>query len=499
MMTGIDSPRMAATPAVPPDPALDGLTLTGLTADSREVQPGYLFAALPGTRADGRAFIAEAIAHGAAAILAPPGTVLPEGAGAVRLIQDDTPRRRFARLAAAHFRLQPETIVAVTGTNGKTSTVHFTRQIWESLGHRAASLGTLGISAPGFERHGETTTPDPVALHGSLADLAAAGVTRLAMEASSHGLHQYRLDGVRITAAGFTNLGRDHLDYHGTMDAYLAAKARLFDEVLALGGTAVLNADAPESPALATRCARSGRALLSYGRKGMDIRIEEAVPLAEGIRLELSIRQRRFVLVLPLVGGFQAYNALCALGLVLAGDADPVAAVGALGRLKGVRGRLELVARHPGGAPVYVDYAHTPDALETVLTALRPHAAGRLTVVFGCGGDRDRGKRPLMGAVAARLADRVYVTDDNPRSEIPAAIRAQILAAAPGAVEIDRREAAIRTAVAELAAGDLLVIAGKGHETGQIIGDEVKPFDDAEQARAAVAELGRTACEGDAP
>ncbi|HET8729012.1 MAG TPA: UDP-N-acetylmuramoyl-L-alanyl-D-glutamate--2,6-diaminopimelate ligase [Alphaproteobacteria bacterium] len=462
--------------------------IAGLTADSRDVRPGFLFAALPGTRADGRAFIADALAAGATRILAPTGTVLPEGAAA-ELLTDDNPRRRFALMAAAFYGGQPGTIAAITGTSGKTSTASFTRRIWEMLGERAASLGTLGITAPGFERYGALTTPDPVALHASLADLAAAGITHLAMEASSHGLDQFRLDGVRVTVAAFTNLSRDHLDYHGTMEAYLEAKARLFDEVLASEGTAVLNADAPESTVLAARAAKARRKVLTYGAKGGDIRLEEAEPLAHGMRVRLTVGGRPVSTVLPLVGRFQTMNALCALGIVIAGGVDPIAAAGTLGRLEGVPGRMELVARHPNGAAIYVDYAHKPGALETVLTALRPHTAGDLVCVFGCGGDRDRGKRPLMGAIAARLADRVVVTDDNPRTEDAAGIRAAILEACPGAAEIGDRAEAIRRAIAKLDPGDLLVIAGKGHESGQIVGDEVHPFNDAEQARSAVAAL----------
>lgn len=481
----------AAPPLAAGLAGLEGLALAGLTADSREVRPGFLFAALPGSHADGRDYIPAAIGQGAAAILAVPGTVLPEGAGAVRLIEDAEPRRRFARLAAAFFGRQPATVVAVTGTNGKTSTVHFARQIWQALGCRAASLGTLGLTAPGIARSSRQTTPDPVALHRLLAELDAGGITHLAMEASSHGLDQFRLDGVDVAAAGFTTLGRDHLDYHGTQEAYLAAKARLFDQVLRPGGVAVLNADSPEFGELAPRSRAAGRRVMGYGRRAREIRLDAVTRLPEGQRLDLDLCGRSCRIELPLVGSFQAYNALCALGLVLAGGADEPAAVAALEHLAGVHGRLERVARHPNGAPVYVDYAHTPDALETVLGALRPHTTGRLVVVFGCGGDRDRGKRPVMGAVAARLADRVIVTDDNPRTEVPASIRAQILGSCPGAVEIGDRAEAIAAAIAELGPHDVLVIAGKGHETGQTIGDLVRPFDDADQARLAVAALQR--------
>ena len=476
--------------------AIEDLQVTGLTADSRAVQPGYLFAALPGSRADGRQFIADAVARGAAAILAPSGTRLPAGIDEVHLITDDRPRRRFALMAAAFFGRQPAVVAAVTGTNGKTSAAHFTRQIWERLGQTAASLGTLGITAPGRDGGGALTTPDPVALHAGLADLAAAGVDHLAMEASSHGLDQHRLDGVRVDAAGFTNISRDHLDYHGTMDAYLAAKTRLFTEVLVPGGIAVMNADSPVFASLARSATDAGRRLFSYGRAGRDIRLDDAQAGADGLDVALSVQHRAYSVHLPLVGRFQVENALCALGLVLATGAPTNDAVAALNALRGVRGRLERVARRANGAVVYVDYAHTPEALDTVLAAVRPHTAGRLVVVFGCGGDRDRGKRPEMGAIARQLADRCIVTDDNPRSEDPAAIRAAVRVACPDAREIGDRAEAIRAAIAELDPQDVLVIAGKGHETGQIVGDTVRPFDDAEQARLAVSALDGPARQG---
>jgi UDP-N-acetylmuramoyl-L-alanyl-D-glutamate--2,6-diaminopimelate ligase len=464
--------------------------LVGITADSREVRPGVLFAALPGTRADGRSFIADALRDGAIAILAPEGTVLPEGAQAT-LITDANPRRRLALLAAAFYGRQPATIAAVTGTDGKTSTVSFARQIWSMLGLRAASLGTLGLVAPGRERYGSLTTPDPVGLHADLADLAVAGVTHLAMEASSHGLDQYRLDGVGVTVAGFTNFSHEHLDYHGTMAAYFAAKTRLFDEVLRPGGTAVLNADAPESAILAERARAAGRRVVTYGRAGVEIRLVAGRFLPHAIAATVEIDGRNHSFELPLVGAFQLHNVLCAVGIALASGSAVDAIVPTLGRLAGVRGRLELVATNPDGAPVFVDYAHKAHALDTVLRALRVHTAGKLVVVFGCGGDRDREKRPLMGRIAAERADRVIITDDNPRSEDPAEIRRAILDGCPGAVEIGDRAEAIRAAVAGLGSHDVLVIAGKGHETGQIVGDTVRPFDDAVEARLAVATLAR--------
>lgn len=482
--------RLLAGQTDPPEVTGRDVALTGLTADSRAVTPGCLFAALPGAKADGRSFIADAVARGAAAVLAPRGTVLPSGTGAVTLVLDDEPRRAFALLAAAFHARQPGTVVAVTGTNGKTSTAQFTRQIWTALGHNAAALGTLGVTAPGVDRYVGMTTPDPVTLHRALAEMADAGIGHLAIEASSHGLDQHRLDGVRIAAAGFTNLSRDHLDYHGTMEAYLDAKAALFGRLLPPEGTAVLNADAPESATLAALCSSRRIAVLDYGAAATGITVRAIESLPHGQRLSLAVLGRAVTADLPLVGRFQAWNALCVLGLAIASGSDRDAALHALERLEGVPGRLQHAATHPNGAPVYVDFAHTPDALDTVLRALRPHAEGRLVCVFGCGGDRDRGKRPVMGALAARLADRAIVTDDNPRTEDAATVRAEILAGAPGLEEIGDRADAIRRAVADLRPGDLLVIAGKGHEHGQIIGTEVRPFDDTAEAKAAVAEVG---------
>jgi len=470
---------------------LMGMTLTrdveiaGLTADSRAVRPGFLFAALVGTKADGRAFVPAALAAGASAILAPEGSRLdlPEE---VVLITDPNPRRRLARLAAAFHGRQPETMVAVTGTNGKTSTAMFYRRIMDGLGGRAAAVGTLGIIAEGWDNAGGLTTPDPSALHADLARLAAFGITHACLEASSHGLDQYRLDGVRLRAAAFTNLTRDHLDYHGDMDAYAAAKLRLFTEVLPEGATAVINMDSAAAPRFAEACARRGLTLIGYGKAGAQLRLVEARATASGQTLRLEVEGRAVTVQLPLAGLFQAYNALAALGLALASGADRDRALAALATLDGVPGRLQKVAERANGAVLYVDYAHTPDALETVLAALKPHAARRLVVVFGCGGDRDPGKRPQMGAIACRLADAMIVTDDNPRSEDPAAIRDAVLGACCGAIEIGDRREAIRTAVAGLQSGDVLVIAGKGHERGQTVGAVTHPFDDAEEARAAV-------------
>jgi UDP-N-acetylmuramoyl-L-alanyl-D-glutamate--2,6-diaminopimelate ligase len=471
-----------------------GIRITGLTADSRLVQPGFLFAALHGSRADGRAFIDEAVRRGAAAVLACSGTVRPAAAerGAfspVALVFDDNPRRRFAVMAARFYGRQPETVAAVTGTNGKTSVVWFLRQIWTALGHSAASVGTLGISAPGVERPGGLTTPDPVTLHQTLARLAEMGVDRLAMEASSHGLDQYRLDGVEIAAAAFTNLTRDHLDYHRTMQAYLSAKLRLFSELVAAGGGAVICADAAHADAVHRVADERRLRVLTYGRHGSDLRIEALEPITDGQRLTLRLGGEERSIILPLVGDFQAGNALAAAGLAIVTGAEAAAVLSTLQALAPVRGRIEWVARVRDRASVYVDYAHTPDALAVVLGALRAQARGHLVVVFGCGGDRDAGKRPEMGRIAGALADRVIVTDDNPRSEDPAAIRRQILAACPTAEEVGDRTEAIDRAVRALRAGDVLLVAGKGHETGQIVGARVLPFDDAEVVRTVVREL----------
>jgi UDP-N-acetylmuramoyl-L-alanyl-D-glutamate--2,6-diaminopimelate ligase len=469
--------------------AMADLEIRGLTADSRAVQPGFLFAALPGSRADGRNFIDDALARGAIAVLAPAGTARPAGHDNVALIEDENPRRRLAQMAARFYERQPANIAAVTGTSGKTSVVSFTRQLWTLLGHRAASLGTLGIVTPEGEQPGALTTPDPVQLHRDLAALADAGIAHLAIEASSHGLEQYRLDGLRLRAAAFTNLSRDHLDYHPDMAAYFKAKRRLFCSLLPAGGTAVLNADAPEYEILRDLCRACAQPIIAYGRTGADLRLVDARPHGTGQHLSLHINGRDVEIDFPVAGAFQAMNLLAALGLVMAGGIEAARLVPLVGRLQGVPGRMELVAHHRNGAPVYVDYAHKPHALETVLTALRPHTAGRLIVAFGCGGDRDRGKRPEMGAIATRLADVTIVTDDNPRGEDPAAIRAGILAAAPGAIEIGDRAEAIRRAVAMLEPSDLLVVAGKGHETGQTIAGKTHPFDDSAVARAAVAEF----------
>jgi UDP-N-acetylmuramoyl-L-alanyl-D-glutamate--2,6-diaminopimelate ligase len=466
-----------------------GIEITGLTADSRQVQPGFLFAALTGSRADGRDYIGDAVRRGAAAVLTAGDVAKGIDAETIEgrpltILRDDNPHRRFAQMAARFFTRQPATVAAVTGTNGKTSVVWFLRQIWTALGHAAASLGTLGVSGPGFIRTGSLTTPDPVNLHRTLSELADRQVQWLAMEASSHGLHQYRLDGVRIAAAAFTNLSRDHLDYHGTMEAYLSAKLRLFSELVDVGGGAVVCADDPHAERVRRVADGHRLRVITYGISGQDLRIDAAVPEPDGQRLMLTIEDKPMQVLLPLVGDFQARNALAAAGLAMAtgGEAEPV--ISALADLKPVPGRLERVAR-PAGASVYVDYAHTPDALAVVLRALRPQVTRQLVVLFGCGGDRDPGKRPEMGRVAATLADRVLISDDNPRGEDAASIRRAILEACPGAREIGDRREAICHAVAALRPGDVLLVAGKGHETGQIVGTTVLPFDDAAVVRDA--------------
>jgi len=472
-----------------PGTAYSEVEISGLTADSRKVAAGYLFAALPGSRADGRDFIPQAIDKGAAAVLAPEGTVLPPSARHVTLVTDSNPRRRLALLAARFYGRQPKTVAAVTGTNGKTSVASFTRQLWQSLGHKSASLGTLGLQPPRPDAPASLTTPDPVELHRCLATLARDHIDHVVLEASSHGLDQYRLDGIRASAAAFTNLTRDHLDYHGTMAAYLKAKLRLFTDLLLPEGCAVVNIDDPASAEVVATCRARGVRLITYGKSKSDLQLLDQQPTATGQDLRVKVFGKEYKVVLPVAGAFQAGNALCALGFVLGTGADQDKAIATLGQLSGVPGRVELVGATPTGAHVYVDYAHTPDALETVLKALRPHAQNRLFVIIGCGGDRDPGKRPMMGRIAVTLADQAIITDDNPRSEDPAAIRQAMLAEAPGAQEIGDRGAAIATAVAAMGPGDVLVIAGKGHESGQIVGGQVLPFDDRDVARIAIAKL----------
>lgn len=460
------------------------IEVAGVAIDHRQVTRGALFGAFRGARFNAEDAIPEAVAAGAVAIITRPGVVVD---GAVHIAVAE-PRRAFALAAARFFDRAPETLVAVTGTNGKTSTVELTRQIWRQLGHSAASIGTLGITTADEQVKTGLTTPDIVTFLANLAGLAAEGVSHVSFEASSHGLDQYRTEGPRVAAAAFTNLSRDHLDYHGDMDSYFAAKMRLFDEVVAEDGTAVVWADDEWSQRAIGHAARRGLRLLTVGENGEAVRLLDRQPTALGQTLELDVAGLgRRSLKLPLIGAYQAANALVSAGLAIATGADPAAVLDALARVQPVRGRLERAALTRTGAPIYIDYAHTPDALAAALAALRPHAAGRLIIAFGAGGDRDAGKRPAMGAEAVRAADLVIVTDDNPRGEDPALIRRSILAGAPGAIEVADRRAAIARAIAEADAGDIIVIAGKGHEQGQIVGSgdamRILPFDDASVAR----------------
>lgn len=473
---------------------LGSLGLKGLASDSRKVKPGYLFAALSGTKTDGAKFVKDAVARGAIAVLGAPELADDVAALGVRFIAHENPRLGLARYAAAFFDAQPETVAAVTGTKGKSSIVAFLREIWTELGKPAASLGTVGVIGPKGAIPLNHTTPDPVEIHELLAALKKDGVDHLAIEASSHGLDQHRLDGVRIAGCGFTNITRDHMDYHATFDHYLAAKLRLFRDVVRDGGVAVVNMDAEHAGTFADAATARGLRLMTVGAKGDTIKLAAREERGDAQSLTLRYAGKNYQVLLPLAGGFQASNALVAAGLAIGLGEDAAKVFAALENLKGAPGRMEKVAFAANGAPIYVDYAHTPDSLEKVLEALRPHTANRLHVVFGCGGDRDKGKRPLMGAIAVKLADDVIVTDDNPRSENPAVIRAEVLASAAGAREIGDRADAIRAAVAGLKAGDVLVIAGKGHETGQYIKSEVHPFSDREQALdAALAAGGRAA------
>jgi UDP-N-acetylmuramoyl-L-alanyl-D-glutamate--2,6-diaminopimelate ligase len=465
---------------------LAGLDIGRITADSRQVRAGDLFVAVPGTFVDGREFISDAVRHGAAAVLAPPGTDWPAEVPPRVLLTDPEPRRLLAQIAAVLAGERPETVAAVTGTNGKTSTVEFLRQLWALEGRRAASVGTLGLIAPGFEQGEGLTTPDPVTLARTLASLARHGIQRVAMEASSHGLDQYRLDGVKLAAAGFTNLTRDHLDYHVTMASYRAAKLRLAGSLLPPRAPLVVHSEMDQATLEALRGIAMTRRLAFHtvGLDGSLFRLVEAVPRPDGQDLMIDTGGSRRAVRLNLPGRFQADNVLLAAGLAAVLGTER--AIELVPRLSGVRGRMELAARLPNGAAAYVDYAHTPDALERLLTALRPHTTGRLHIVFGAGGDRDAGKRPLMGEAAARLADRIIVTDDNPRGEVPRAIRAAVLSGCPDALEIGDRAEAIAAALNDMGSGDVLVVAGKGHEQGQTIAGVVHPFDDVKVIRRLV-------------
>jgi len=463
--------------------------IRGVTTDSRKAGPGFLFAALAGAKADGARFVADAVARGAAAVLAARGADV--GEVAVPVVRAEEPRRAVAIAAARFHGAQPATIVAVTGTSGKTSVAAFTRQIWQYLGLASASIGTIGIVRPKSATYGSLTTPDPVDLARDLSILAGEGITHVALEASSHGLDQHRLDGVAVKAGAFTNLSRDHLDYHPSVAAYFDAKMRLFEDLVPVGGPVVIDMDTDDGLRAADRARAAGRRVFGIGRAGADLRLVDVVAEAGLQVLTIEAAGTVHTVRLPLLGTFQVSNALVAAGLAIVTGTPVAAALSALEHLVGAPGRLDRVGATPEGAPVFVDYAHKPGALETALAALRPYTKGRLVVVVGCGGDRDPGKRPMMGEIAVRLADVAIITDDNPRSEDPAEIRRQILAAAPGAIEIGDRGAAIAHAVSMLRAGDVLVVAGKGHETGQIVGKTVLPFSDHDSVAAALEDLSR--------
>ena len=470
------------------------IRISGITCDSSAVQEGYLFAAIPGSQTDGRQFISDALSRGAAAVLAPPDTLMDPSDVRAPLLLNKNPRRQYARIAARFYDKQPKQITCVTGTNGKTSVVSFLRQIWVAAGHKAASFGTLGLElggypdglVPKFHYTSDLTTPDPVDLHRSLAELSSNRIEYVGLEASSHGLAQYRLDGVRPVAAAFTNLTRDHLDYHGDEKKYLAAKLRLFSEILVDHGSIIINADAPEADVLRMIASKRQLKVVDYGVGAEDLVLMRSEADGSGQNIELrlfgALHQVRF----PLPGDFQVANALAALGLGVVTGVPIETAITAVANVKSIRGRLEYVTRHPSGAPIYVDYAHTPNALKNVLKTLRPHLDGALHLVFGCGGDRDPGKRYEMGLIAASTADYVVVTDDNPRSEDPAQIRRAIITGCPEAKEIKNRAEAIFTAISALKPGDILIVAGKGHEVGQVINGQTLPFDDAEVIRRSV-------------
>ena len=461
----------------------DDRQVTGFAIDHRKVAPGTVFGAFQGTRLNGEDFVAQAVQSGAVAVVARP-QVRVDGAAH---LADAEPRRAFAQLAAKFFAPFPGIVVAVTGTNGKTSNVELTRQLWRMAGHHAASIGTLGVTTADDQVTTGLTTPDIVTFLSNMAGLAREGVTHAAFEASSHGLSQYRTEGLPVHAAAFTNFTRDHLDYHGTMEAYFEAKMRLFDEVLEPDGTAVIWADDPKSPEVVRRCLARGIRVLTVGAEGETLKLVARETTQLGQKLTVDVDGKARTVTIPLIGAYQAANVLTAAGLVLATGGELGTTFANLSRVQPVRGRLERAVITRAGAPIYVDYAHTEDALESAIQALRPHAKGRLITVFGAGGDRDQGKRPEMGRAATRLSDLVIVTDDNPRSEDPAAIRRDILAGAPDAREVPGRRDAIAAAVGEAGADDIILLAGKGHEQGQIVGDQVLPFDDVSVARECAA------------
>ena len=470
---------------------LNDIEITGLTSDSRLVKPGYVFAALPSSQkespTDGRNYISEAINNGAVAILAPEGTQLDDK---TYLLVHENPRRYLAELAASFYERQPRSIAAVTGTNGKSSVVSFSKQIWTKMGVASASIGTLGVDSEGLDIQSSLTTPDPVELHKLLSELADKNIDSIVIEASSHGLDQHRLDGVIIQAAAFTNLSHDHLDYHLNETEYFNAKAYLFEHLLPSEGTAVLNSDSAYFEKLNRICRNKGHNILTFGQNGSDIRIDCLDSVHEGLRVCLNIFGKPYETHIPLIGSFQAYNALTALGLILALGSNIDDAFSALANLNGIRGRVELIGRLQNGSRVFVDYAHTPAALESLIVSVKNHSEGNLNLVFGAGGERDNSKREKMGEIAFKLCDKVFITDDNPRNENPSSIRKQILAGCPNAIEIDNRAAAIEQAISELSKDDILIIAGKGHETEQIVGNQIIPFDDTEVVASAIKELG---------
>lgn len=470
----------------------DHVTVTGMTADSRQVREGFVFAALRGAKADGGQFVPSAVKAGAVAVLTCRNSevLVPDGVAVVRVAE---PRLALSLMAAALNPMQPEVSVAVTGTSGKTSVVDFTRQLFSTAGFAAASVGTVGVIKPGGARYGSLTTPDPVSLHQTLSTLADEGVTHLAFEASSHGLDQFRLDGVRLSAGAFTNLGRDHLDYHPTIESYFDAKMRLFRELLAPGQPVVINTDGARAEDVLQVASQRGLKVVRVGRNGCEI-VLNAVR-HDGFRqiLDVTFDGAAHTIPLPLVGGYQVENALVAAGLAWSVGANADDVIAGLAQLSGVPGRLDIVGEVRGGLAV-IDYAHKPEALEAALAAVRPFVTGRLICVFGCGGDRDAGKRPLMGRIAEAKADIVIVTDDNPRTEDAGLIRAEVLAGSAGAIEIGDRRAAIRASVQMLQAGDVLLVAGKGHETGQIVGTEVLPFSDHEEVATAMQDRRGTIC-----
>ncbi len=464
--------------------------LKGVTSDSRQVKSGYLFAALPGSKLKGDKFIADAIQNGATVIVVETGALKDlKLSDDVSVIEDENPRKAFSKIVAQYYKLQPQNIVAVTGTSGKTSTVSFVQQLWHLSGiEKCASLGTLGIRGPGIRRGGSLTTPDTQSLHAEITDLASVGINHLAMEASSHGLDQFRLDGVNVKAAAFANLSRDHMDYHSDMDDYFEAKARLFSEVMKEKGVAIINADDEYGQKLIPIAEKRNHKIVTFGQAGETIKLLKRDTKPNGQDITIAYNDKNYDVMLPLVGEFQVMNALCALGLVLSQDDDAEKYIPLLEKLRGVPGRLQFVSGHEKGA-VYVDYAHKPAALEMILKTLRPHTKNKLVCVFGCGGNRDKGKRAMMGKIATDLSDVTIVTDDNPRDENAASIRAQIMETATGALEVADRSKAINQAVQDLEEGDILVVAGKGHEQGQIIGDEVHPFDDVEEVKKSIDKL----------